>query len=330
MALLKVENLCVDIPTAAGILHAVRNVSFDIAAGETVCIVGESGCGKSLTSLALMGLLPHKAKITAARMSFEEHDLIAMPIRERSRLSGRRMSMIFQEPMTSLNPALTIGEQLCEVHERHITKGRDEARKRAIFLLDRVGISGAASRLLQYPHELSGGLRQRVMIAMALMCNPSFLVADEPTTALDVTIQAQVLRLLADLRKEFGLTLLLITHDLGLVSRIADRVLVMYGGQVVEAGTARRILTQSSHPYTRGLLDCLPTPIAVRGGQRLGTIPGRVPTLIGTLDGCSFRNRCSYTMPVCAQGEIDERSDSSGHAYRCLLEPGHLTRSRCA
>jgi len=321
MALLEVEDLNIDIPTAAGELHAVRGVGFHIQSGETVCIVGESGCGKSLTSLALMGLLPRKARLRVSRMNFDGHDLRSLGERERTRLRGSRMSMIFQEPMTSLNPAMTIGEQLCEVYERHISKERNKAEQRALHLLERVGIAGAEARMRQYPHELSGGLRQRVMIAMALMCNPILLIADEPTTALDVTIQAQILRLLADLRKEFGLTILLITHDLGLVSRIADRILVMYGGQIVEAGSARDILTRPSHPYTRGLISCIPVPGVTAAGKNLGTIPGRVPTLMGRLEGCAFRNRCRYAQPVCAHGEIALRAGSAEHVYRCILEP---------
>jgi peptide/nickel transport system ATP-binding protein len=321
MALLELENLSVDIPTPAGILHAVRGINFNLDVGETVCIVGESGCGKSLTSLALMGLLPRKAHITASRMAFRGQDLRALSEKERARLRGSQMAMIFQEPMTSLNPALTVGEQLCEIHERHLNKGRAEAERRALALLERVGIAAAQSRLRQYPHELSGGMRQRVMIAMALMCNPPLLIADEPTTALDVTIQAQILRLLADIQREFGLTLLLVTHDLGVVSRIADRVIVMYGGQIVEAGSAEQVLTRPSHPYTRGLLSCIPVPGATKAGQHLGTIPGRVPSLIGKLAGCSFRNRCDYAQLACAQGEIAMRSLESTHAYRCILDP---------
>ena len=321
MALLELENLSVDIPTPAGTLHAVRGIDFNLAAGETVCIVGESGCGKSLTSLALMGLLPRKARVSASRMSFNGQDLRTLTEKKRARLRGSQMAMIFQEPMTSLNPALTVGEQLCEIHERHLNQGRAEAERRALVLLERVGIAAAQSRLRQYPHELSGGMRQRVMIAMALMCNPTLLIADEPTTALDVTIQAQILRLLADIQREFGLTLLLITLDLGVVSRLADRVIVMYGGQIVEAGRAEQVLTGPSHPYTRGLLSCIPTPGATQAGQHLGTIAGRVPSLIGKLDGCSFRNRCDYAQPACAQGEIAMRSAESAHVYRCILEP---------
>lgn len=323
--LLDVQNLSVDIPVSAGTLHAVRNVSFTLNKGETVCVVGESGCGKSLTSLALMGLLPRKAQVRAEQLRFDGLDLITMPERARSRLRGSRMSMIFQEPMTSLNPAFTVGDQLCEVYRRHKSPDRGEAEERAVYLLEKVGITAARSRLRQYPHELSGGLRQRIMIAIALMCGPDLLIADEPTTALDVTIQAQILRLLQDLRDEFGITILLITHDLGVVARIADRVIVMYGGQVVETGAAKNVFTQPSHPYTRGLLDCIPVPGAIRRGHRLGVIPGRVPSLIGDVSGCSFRNRCAMAQLACANGDIDMIAADDQHRYRCVLQPGWVS-----
>ena len=240
--ILTVEDLRVALPVPAGTLNAVQGVSFHVDRGETLCIVGESGCGKTLTALAVMDLLPQRALRTAARLELEGRDLARSAERAMADIRGNRMAMIFQEPMTSLNPAYTIGNQLEEALLRHRRTSRREARERAVYLLDRVGITAAASRLKQYPHQLSGGLRQRVMIAMALMCSPSLLLADEPTTALDVTIQAQILHLLAELQRELAMGLVLITHDLGIVARIATRVVVMYAGQVVETGRGRRHL----------------------------------------------------------------------------------------
>jgi len=318
-SLLEVEGLSVDIGTPAGELQAVRDISFDVGRGETVCLVGESGCGKSITSLAVMGLLPRAARARAARLAFDGIDLAGLGRRARNRLRGRRMAMIFQEPMTALNPAWTIGEQLVEVHRRHIGKGSAAATARAVDLLAKVGIASPAERLGQYPHQLSGGLRQRIMIAMALMCEPELLIADEPTTALDVTIQAQILRLLADIRRELGIALLLITHDLGVVARIADRVNVMYAGAIVESATAAQLFADPRHPYTRGLLACLPRPGATRAGERLGTIPGVVPSLIGGITGCAFRSRCPVTLAACAT-TIPERQAAPGHRFACVHE----------
>ena len=324
--ILEVDGLTVDIPVASGMLHPVRDVSFSIARGETLCIVGESGCGKSLTSLAIMGLLPSKASRSARKLSFEGAELSGLSERKMGDLRGDRMAMIFQEPMTSLNPAYTIGNQLEEMLKRHRKASGREARDRAIFLLEKVGIMAAASRLSQYPHQLSGGLRQRVMIAMTLMCDPDLLIADEPTTALDVTIQAQILLLLASLQKEFNMGLLLITHDLGIVARVANRVAVMYAGQIVESGSAQQIFENPSHPYTQGLIDCIPVPGKTEPGARLGTIPGIVPSLIGEQRGCSFVDRCNYAFEECIQCDLQLReTDSAGHRYRCLLAPG-----RCA
>ena len=257
---LDVQNLKVDIPVSAGMLHPVRGISFSVKRGETLCIVGESGCGKSLTSLSLMGLLPNTAIRTADRMDFLGQDIRHLKEREMSALRGVNMSMIFQEPMTSLNPAYRIGNQLEEVYLRHIERDRSKARDRAVFLLEKVGISSAASRLSQYPHQLSGGLRQRVMIAMALMCGPDLIIADEPTTALDVTIQAQILHLLAELQREFDMGMILITHDLGIVARVADKVQVMYAGKTVEEGPCEAVFDRPLHPYTSGLLRCIPVP----------------------------------------------------------------------
>jgi peptide/nickel transport system ATP-binding protein len=307
----------VDIRTPAGDLHAVRDITFDVGRGEAVCLVGESGCGKSITSLAVMGLLPRAAESRATRLAFGGVDLMALGRRARNRLRGRRMAMIFQEPMTALNPAWTIGEQMIEVHRRHMRQGSAAATARAVDLLAKVGIASPAERLGQYPHQLSGGLRQRVMIAMALMCKPELLIADEPTTALDVTIQAQILRLLADLRRELGIALLLITHDLGVVARIADRVNVMYAGAITESATAAQLFADPRHPYTRGLLACLPRTGVTQAGERLGTIPGVVPSLIGGIAGCAFRSRCPVALSACATA-VPEREASPGHRFACV------------
>jgi peptide/nickel transport system ATP-binding protein len=318
---LDVKGLHVDIPLAAGVLHPVRDVSFSVQRGQTYCLVGESGCGKSLTALAIMGLLPQRALRQAAGLTFEGKDISTAKEREMSDIRGQKMSMIFQEPMTSLNPSYTIGNQLEEALVRHKRVSRREARERAVFLLDKVGITAAASRLKQYPHQLSGGLRQRMMIAMALMCGPSLIIADEPTTALDVTIQAQILALLASLQLEFEMGMILITHDLGIVARVADRVAVMYCGQVVETGEVTELFENPLHPYTQGLLACIPVPGRTRQGEHLGSIPGLVPTPIGDLTGCTFRNRCQYAIASCADEDVQLREISQGRAYRCLLSP---------
>jgi peptide/nickel transport system ATP-binding protein len=315
---LDVDNLTVDIPTRSGLLRAVRGISFRIERGETLGLVGESGCGKSMTSLATMDLLPGQARRRANRLALQGEDLLAMPARRLASLRGNRMAMIFQEPMTALNPAYTIGNQLTEVYRRHKGTSEAEARERAAFLLDKVGIANARDRLGQYPHELSGGLRQRVMIAMALMCDPDLLIADEPTTALDVTIQAQILRLLVDLQKEFGIALLLITHDLGLVARVAHRVAVMYAGEIVETGSVEAVFRSPNHPYTRGLIDAIPVPGKTLPGSRLGSIRGSVPSLVGDVTGCVFRDRCPFAMPICER-DPPLRHDAD-HRWLCVLE----------
>ncbi len=316
--LLEVRDLRVEIPLEKGVLNAVRGVSFEVARGETLCIVGESGCGKSLTSLAVMGLLPKRARRTAAALRFDRQEMAGLPERKMARLRGDRMAMIFQEPMTSLNPAYTIGDQLEEVFLAHRGEGRRAARARAADLLERVGITGAERRMRQYPHQLSGGLRQRVMIAMALMCGPDLIIADEPTTALDVTIQAQILHLLIELKREIGLALVLITHDLGVVARIADRVAVMYAGEIVETGTAAEIFAEPHHPYTRGLLACVPAPGVTKPGEPLGTIPGIVPSLIGEMAECGFRERCPLALAECAR-PVPLHELGPRRACRCVL-----------
>jgi peptide/nickel transport system ATP-binding protein len=299
---------------------AVRGASFRVEKGETHCLVGESGCGKSVTALAIMGLLARGGQRSAKRMTFGGVDLLSMPDRDMARIRGNRMSMIFQEPMTSLNPAFTVGSQMAEVLTRHKGASRAAALDRAVELMGRVGITAPQMRLGQFPHQLSGGLRQRVMIAMALMCDPELLVADEPTTALDVTVQAQILRLLATLKRELGLSILLITHDLGVVARVADRVSVMYAGEVVERATTAELFRAPQHPYTRGLLSCVPVPGRVRRDQPLGSIPGTVPTISPGFEGCAFRSRCAHADETCAH-EIPRRHAGAAHDYLCRLAP---------
>jgi peptide/nickel transport system ATP-binding protein len=319
-ALLEVEDLEVSF---GGRTAAVRGASFKVERGQTHCIVGESGCGKSVTALAIMNLLAKGGKRTAKRISLGGQDLQPLSDREMSRIRGNRMAMIFQEPMTSLNPAYTVGSQMAEVMRRHKGATRTQALDRAVGLMARVGITAPDLRLGQFPHQLSGGLRQRVMIAMALMCDPEMLVADEPTTALDVTVQAQILRLLADIQRDMGLAILLITHDLGVVARIADQVSVMYAGEVVERAPAAELFNAPQHPYTRGLLNCVPIPGKVRRDQPLGSIPGVVPTIQPGFTGCAFRSRCSYADASC-EASIARRAATSTHDYLCRLAPGEL------
>lgn len=317
--LLQIENLSVEIPLANGTLQAVRDVSFSLNKGEVLGIVGESGSGKSMSALALMGLLPPKAIRTAKVMRLGRHDLLAMDDAEiASKVVGTRISMIFQEPMTSLNPVYTIGRQLTETMLLHRCASKAEATERALYLLDKVGLPAAASRLGQYPHQLSGGQRQRVMIAMALMNEPELIIADEPTTALDVTIQAQVLRLLAELCREMNVAMILITHDLGVVSRTADKVVVVYAGQLVETGSVIQVLSNPQHPYTVGLLECMPKPNN-NGATRLGVIPGMVPSLIGGISGCAFANRCEHALVECHTTPPSLVETDSGGFYRCVL-----------
>jgi peptide/nickel transport system ATP-binding protein len=316
---LKVQGLDVGIRTGAGVLHAVRNVSFEVARGETLCLVGESGCGKSITSLAIMDLLPRTATRSTRKLSFLGEDLGRASRKRINELRGNEMAMVFQEPMTAMNPAYTLGEQLVEHYRHHKKASASVARDRAVELLEKVGIASAAGRLGQYPHQLSGGLRQRVMIAMALMCGPQLLIADEPSTALDVTIQAQILRLLADLQAELGIAMVLITHDLGVVARIADQVAVMYAGQVVEQGAAGDIFATPRHPYTRGLLRCIPVPGRTPPGGKLGTIAGVVPSLVGELQGCSFRDRCDLARAECALA-IPVHAAANGQQWRCIFD----------
>ncbi|MBN8907126.1 MAG: ABC transporter ATP-binding protein [Rhodospirillales bacterium] len=316
-AVLEVANLRVAFANGT---QAVRGVSLKVERGETHCLVGESGCGKSVSSLAVMNLLARGATRSADVLRFHDTDLMKLSKRHMAALRGDKLAMIFQEPMTSLNPAYTIGSQMAEALTRHRRVSRAKALDRAAELLGRVGITAPGMRLAQYPHQLSGGLRQRVMIAMALMCDPELLIADEPTTALDVTVQAQILRLLQSLQRELGLALLLITHDLGIVARMAQRVSVMYAGEVVESASAEALFAQPTHPYTRGLLACIPIPGASRRDEPLGSIPGVVPRIGPDFQGCGFRDRCAHAAPICAQVAPLQHA-APGHDYLCRLPP---------
>ena len=316
--LISVRDLRTYFYTHEGVVRAVNGVSFDARAGETVALVGESGCGKSVTSLSIMRLVADPpGKIVSGEVMFEGENLLLMDGQELRRIRGGEIAMIFQEPMSSLNPVLTIEEQIAESIMWHQGISRLEARERVIELLEQVGISDPQRRLNQYPHEFSGGMRQRVMIAIAMSCVPKLIIADEATTALDVTIQSQILDLLKSLADQFGVTLILITHNLGVVARYADRINIMYAGRIIERGATTQIFRNPSHPYTRGLLRSIPRVDQVRG-QLLETIEGQPPDLIDLSDGCPFMPRCRYAMDVCAERFPDETTIAEGHYTACF------------
>jgi peptide/nickel transport system ATP-binding protein len=304
LTLLQVRDLKTHFFTTDGIVRAVDGISFDLAAGETLGIVGESGCGKSVTALSILRLLPAETgRIVGGSIAFDGQELTRLPVDSMRGIRGRRIAMIFQEPMTSLNPVLTIGTQIAESVERHLGLSRRAAWDRAREMLELVRIADARRRLAEYPHQLSGGMRQRVMIAIALACNPQVLIADEPTTALDVTIQAQILDLMLELKEKLGSAIILITHDLGVVAQTCERVLVMYAGRMVEQATAGELFSRPSHPYTRGLLRALPRldedESAGGGRPKLAEIPGLVPDLSRPIAGCAFAPRCSFVVDRC-------------------------------
>ena len=317
-AVLQVDRLGLEVRGGDGFHPLVRELSFEVQAGETLAIVGESGCGKSLTALALMGLLPPRAvRAASGRILFGGHDLLRMPERALCDLRGNRMAMIFQEPMSSLNPVLTVGWQVAETVRVHRGVSHAEAWRAAVEALERVRLPDAARRAQQYPHQLSGGMRQRVMIAMALVCRPQLLIADEPTTALDVTIQAQILALLDELRQELGTAIVLITHDLGVVCETADRVLVLYAGRQAEQATVPQLFDSPSHPYTQGLLDSMPRRAAALGTARLREIAGTVPTPERLPPGCAFSERCPRALARCAGEAPMDQALAPGHHIAC-------------
>jgi oligopeptide transport system ATP-binding protein len=316
-ALLSVEDLRVEFWTSRGTIYAVNGVSFDIAAGETLGIVGESGCGKSVTSLAVLGLLPRAGRVRTGRAVFGDQDLVKLSDRELRNVRGKEIAMVFQDPMSSLNPVLTIGRQLREPLQTHFDMGRKEAEARAAELLDRVGIPSAKSRLRDYPHQFSGGMRQRVMIAMALACKPKLLIADEPTTALDVTIQAQILEILRELVAEENAALILITHDLGVVAGMCERVNVMYAGMFMETGTAEQLFGYPRHPYTLGLLQSIPRLDATRKA-RLQPISGNPRDMLAPPAACPFQPRCRYEVEASSQEVPPLIEIAPGHMVACF------------
>jgi oligopeptide/dipeptide ABC transporter ATP-binding protein len=321
VALLEVTDLRTHFFTREGVVQAVDGVSFSLDRGATLGLVGESGCGKSVTALSIMGLIPRPpAKIVGGSVVFEGRDLTQLSDKQLEAVRGAQVSMIFQDPMTSLNPTLTIGTQITETMRRHLDVSKDEARRRAVDLLGKVGIPNPAARLSDYPHRFSGGMRQRVMIAIALSCNPRLLIADEPTTALDVTIQAQILDLLHDLQREYEMALILITHDMGVVAEVADEVAVMYAGQIFEQASVLELFDHPEHPYTEALLGSLPRieGEGIREG-RLTAIPGRPPDLVDPPDGCRFAPRCPYV-------QLGDGCDMTPQVLR-EIRPGHLVRS---
>ena len=314
--LLKIENLNVYFKTENGRIQAVKDVSFEIGKGELVALVGESGCGKSITSLSIMGLTPRNCQVEAGSISLGGQELTAMSPDELRKLRGKDMAMIFQEPLTSLNPLFTIGYQLTETIRIHNQIGKKEAKERAIDLLKKVEIPRPESILKEYPNALSGGMRQRVMIAIAMANNPTLLIADEPTTALDVTIQAQILRLMRQLMKEYSASILFITHDLGVVAEIADRVIVMYAGQIVEQGEVFSLFRQPLHPYTQGLMSS--TIKINQSDEILGTINGVVPNLSSMPEGCRFHPRCPYAREDCRKNMPELNTVTENRYVRCL------------
>jgi peptide/nickel transport system ATP-binding protein len=318
-ALLELSKLSVSFATDDGIVQAVDGIDLSLQRGRTLGVVGESGCGKSVTSLAIMGLLPPENSMVGGEVRFEGRDLLKAPSGEMRDLRGRRLAMIFQEPMTSLNPSYTIGDQIIEAIQRHQGVGAAEARKRAIEMLTLVRIPSPEKRIDEYPHKLSGGMRQRAMIAMALACGPDLLIADEPTTALDVTIQAQILDLMRKLRRDTGTAIILITHDLGVVAEMADDVAVMYAGQIVERAPVAELFARPEHPYTVGLLGSIPRLDEKR--DRLPSIEGRVPDMSAPPKGCRFAARCPFVEEACRAADPPLAAVAPGHLTRCRRAP---------
>ena len=321
--LLEVNNLTTAFSGDYGTNISVDHIHFNVNEGEVVCIVGESGCGKSVTSLSIMGLLGRGGAVIDGSVLFDGKDLLKMTEKELDQIRGNQITMIFQDPLTSLNPVFTVGNQITESIRAHMHLSKEEARKRAEGLLERVGMPDPKGIMKKYPHTLSGGMRQRVMIAMALSCNPRLLIADEPTTALDVTIQAQIMELLRELQKETGMSMILITHDIGLVANMADRVLVMYEGQIIEEAPVAELFKNPRHPYTRALLDTVPT---IRDGadRQLTAIPGIVPDSYDDIKGCRFAERCKYRRPECDNSQPDYEFGIHHHAKCVVMKEGGI------
>jgi oligopeptide transport system ATP-binding protein len=316
---LQVKDLEVSFRTYAGEVRAVRNVTFDLRRGETLAIVGESGSGKSVTAKSIMRLLPEaNSLVKSGEITFEGQDLLKLSEKRMQETRGSKIAMVFQDPMTSLDPTMRVGRQITESLRKHLGMSGDRAKERSVELMDMVGIPNPEARLRQYPHQFSGGMRQRVVIAIALSCDPQVLIADEPTTALDVTIQAQILELLRDLQERIGMSIVLITHDLGVVAQTAHRVAVMYGGKIVETGTVREIFYNPQMPYTWGLLSSIPLPTADRS-QDLIPIPGSPPDMLDPPKGCPFTPRCPYAMRICAEEMPGYKVFSAEHKAACWL-----------
>ena len=329
--ILEVNHLQTNFYTENGVVKAVNDVSFAIREGETVCIVGESGCGKSITALSLMQLIPENGKVEGGEVNFAGRNLLKLNKKDVRRLRGNEIGMIFQEPMTSLNPVYSVGEQIAEVIRLHQKLGKKEAWQKAVDMLKLVGIPSPEKRAKQEPHELSGGMRQRVMIAMALACHPEVLIADEPTTALDVTIQAQILELIKSLQKDLGTAVILITHDLGVVYETCDRVAVMYAGRIVEYTSAKELFNSPKHPYTIGLLNSLPR--LDMDQDELTTIPGTVPSPYNMPKGCSFAPRCAHAKAICHQSvpdlqTLDKNTEVSCWMYTSQWETEHTIKEK--
>ena len=327
--ILQINHLITEFETDEGRVRAVDDVSFSVNAGETLGIVGESGCGKSVTAQSIMRLLPQPmGQIVGGEILFQGHDLVTVPLEQMHKIRGARIGMVFQEPMTALNPVHTVGRQLAEVMLLHKKITKQEALRLSVEMLDKVGIPSPDIRMGEYPHQLSGGMRQRVVIAMALACQPQLLIADEPTTALDVTIQAQILELIAELQRDMGMAVILITHDLGVIAETSKNVVVMYAGKVAEKGTVTDVFDKPSHPYTRGLLASIPR-LDTPPKAKLAIIPGMVPGLLDLPKGCGFENRCAFRRDDCVLVQPPMESISDSHQLACLHWrelPAHVSR----
>jgi len=316
-ALLEVRDLFLEFKTSRGRLKALNGITFDVQSGEVFGLVGETGCGKTVTGLSILRLLPRSASITGGQVIFEGVDLLTLGRSEIESVRGKKIAMIFQDPSTSLNPVFTVGSQIERVIHQHMKVTKQQAAAKALEVLAAVGLPDVERILSSYPHQLSGGMQQRVMIAMALSCNPRLLIADEPTTSLDVTIQAQILRLLRGLQKKFDVSVILITHNLGVIAQTCDRLAVLYGGRVAESGSTRDIFNSPQHPYTRGLMNAIPRPGS--RGKKMATVPGMVPSNPGAMTGCTFAPRCEFAFERCRAESPPLFEVGKGHLSACFL-----------